>query len=350
MVTGDDVPDNAEDIINVVTEGVEIDEAEYTNMDSEWEYGDTPEIKITLEIPDSDAYIFASGLKVKVDKKDGKYSSISISKTGSYKAKITLKLKKVGGELDCPEELEWQDNYTATWDPVDWASSYSVKLYRNGSSAATVSTVNCNFNFWEVMNRTGDYTFKVKAIAGSRSDNSDWSDESEEKYIDEYNKSNGSGTISVTNVTTPDGSNNTGNNNNSSSSGNGPSTNGGSSSGASGSYGWKSDSNGWYYIYNGSVLKGSWLKDTDGKWYYMDNTGYMHTGWLHDSDNRWYYMNPNAGGPKGSMVTGLFTINGNLYYFSPVSGGPLGSMVTGNQTVNGVKYYFDPVTGVGTRQ
>lgn len=350
MVTGDDVPDNAEDIINVVTEGVEIDEAEYTNMDSEWEYGDTPEIKITLEIPDSDAYIFASGLKVKVDKKDGKYSSISISKTGSYKAKITLKLKKVGGELDCPEELEWQDNYTATWEPVDWASSYSVKLYRNGSSAATVSTVNYNFNFWEVMNRTGDYTFKVKAIAGSRSDNSDWSDESEEKYIDEYNKSNGSGTISVTNVTTPDGSNNTGNNNNSSSSGNGPSTNGGSSSGASGSYGWKSDSNGWYYIYNGSVLKGSWLKDTDGKWYYMDNTGYMHTGWLHDSDNRWYYMNPNAGGPKGSMVTGLFTINGNLYYFSPVSGGPLGSMVTGNQTVNGVKYYFDPVTGVGTRQ
>ena len=171
-----------------------------------------------------------------------------------------------------------------------------------------------------------------------------------QKYIDEYNKSNGSGTISVTNVTTPDGSNNTGNNNNSSSSGNGPSTNGGSSSGASGSYGWKSDSNGWYYIYNGSVLKGSWLKDTDGKWYYMDNTGYMHTGWLHDSDNRWYYMNPNAGGPKGSMVTGLFTINGNLYYFSPVSGGPLGSMVTGNQTVNGVKYYFDPVTGVGTRQ
>ena len=76
----------------------------------------------------------------------------------------------------------------------------------------------------------------------------------------------------------------------------------------------------------------------------------MHTGWLHDSDNRWYYMNPNAGGPKGSMVTGLFTINGNLYYFSTVTGGPLGAMVTGNQTVDGVKYYFDPVTGVGTRQ
>lgn len=110
-----------------------------------------------------------------------------------------------------------------------------------------------------------------------------------------------------------------------------------------GDYGWKQDNNGWYYIYNGSILKGSWLKDTDGKWYYMDNEGYMHTGWLHDSDNIWYYMNSD-----GSLATGLCNINGSLYYFSPVVGGPLGAMVTGNQVIDGTTYYFDPVSGAGT--
>ncbi len=110
-----------------------------------------------------------------------------------------------------------------------------------------------------------------------------------------------------------------------------------------GSYGWKQDNNGWYYIYNGSILKGSWMKDTDGQWYYLSDEGYMHTGWLKDYDNKWYFLKPT----NGASATGLATIDGQVYYFSPDSE-PVGVMVTGNQVIDGTTYYFDPVSGAGT--
>lgn len=96
------------------------------------------------------------------------------------------------------------------------------------------------------------------------------------------------------------------------------STGGGSSSqsgpGQTMLQGWKQTNDGaWYYYQSGAAVKG-WLND-GYNWYYMDpTTGVMQTGWIIYNNKR-YYLNPNEGGPKGAMLTGTHTIEGQTVTF-----------------------------------
>ena len=97
-----------------------------------------------------------------------------------------MKQRKVSGELEVPDELEW-DGRNATWETIDDADKYEVKLYRNGSSVTTVTTSNERYNFYPYMTKAGDYSFKVRAISNSDGEKSEWSDESDDYYMNSSN-------------------------------------------------------------------------------------------------------------------------------------------------------------------
>lgn len=310
------------DVLDVETdtEGVEITDAYFTKNDDEWERGDRPTIKVELEA--KDGWYFSSP---KISKVDGLRDVDSKSiKRGSDKqeATVTIKLEEVGGELDAPEDLDWNDT-EAQWEEVDDAEYYSVRLYRDDKKVATISTDDTEFDFYHWMTRAGDYTFEVRAEGEDSNDDSEWSDESD--YLEISSSETYEGSVpSQTNFR--DGKTESGKHYNSGDPGM-------SGSSPSSSNGWKQDQIGWMFYQNGNRVTYSWVRD-GAYWYYIGPDSYMKTGWQ-QVNGAWYYMNPEAGGPQGSMRIGWLNLNNVWYYLDPS-----GAMATGYRDIGGYSYYF----------
>ena len=77
-------------------------------------------------------------------------------------------------------ELNWDDyDGTASWEEPEDAKRYEVRLYRDGSSiSSAISTTDTSYNFASYFTRSGDYTFKVRAIYNS-SNKGDWEESDE---------------------------------------------------------------------------------------------------------------------------------------------------------------------------
>lgn len=119
--------------------------------------------------------------------------------------------------------------------------------------------------------------------------------------------------------------------------------------------GWKSDSNGWWYVYNtnGDYYTSRFAK-IDNVWYYFGSDGYMVTGWK-EIDGKWYYFAPSQGSTyganqnesakQGEMLTGDQKISGKWYYFDSS-----GAMVTGwrsggtRSDGTAIRFYYAPAT------
>ncbi len=295
-----------------ITKGnAEITEQEYDNDDDEWERGDKPVIYLTIEA--DDGYYFSS-TTLSMTKSSYKVSKRSGNKS-TWKVKITL--TAIGGDLDTIEDVYW-NNRTAKWDEVSDASKYEVKLYRNSSTVTTITTTNNSYNFYQYMTKSGDYTFKVRAIDGS--DKSDWSDESDECYISASEVYTGA-------VTTTD------------------STSDGTTPGNTGTESgqWVNSAYGWSYYVNGVPVKGNWVY-SGNEWYHINANGFMDTGWIF-VDNNWFYLNPISDGTMGKMLTGWQQIGTAKYYLNPVSDGTRGARKTSYQNIDGNWYLLDPTTG-----
>ena len=332
-----------------------VTKAEYTNDadNDEWQYGQYPVIEATVEIKDDTKYEFKSGVKADVTS-TVKVDNVSVHDRDDDQVTVRIRLKKLRGDIDAPDDLYWSDKYTAAWDSIEGAVNYKVKLYREGSSVTEVTTTSTRYNFSQYMSKTGEYTFKVKAVPSKSSDSSDWSDESESTYIGTSDVTNGQiiGQANTTSTTATSAATTTANTSTSNTNSttiisnvNIPALQAPSNPGTTG---WRKEQSGWRYVYGGKYVQYSWLRDTDGKWYFIDENGIMKTGWYKDYDSHYYYLKPAAGGPMGSMATGLQYINNHFYYFSTTAGGPMGSMQTGLITVNGKQHYFDPVSGAMT--
>lgn len=298
-----------------ITKGnAEITEEEYDNDDDEWERGDKPVIYLTIEA--NDGYYF-SNTTLSMTKSSYKVSKRSGNKS-TWKVKITL--TAIDGDLDTVDDLYW-NNHTAKWDEVSDAKKYEVKLYRNSSAVTTVTSTSNSCNLYQYMTKSGDYTFKVRAISGS--DKGEWSDESDECYIsssDVYK-----GTTSTTGST-----DNT--------------SNGSSPADQSNSSGqWANSVYGWSYYINGVPVKGNWVY-SDNEWYHLNDNGFMDTGWIY-TDNNWFYLNPVSDGTMGRMLTGWQQIGAAKYYLNPVSDGTRGARKTSYQNIDGAWYLLDPTTG-----
>lgn len=291
-----------------ITKGnASISEQEFDNDGDEWSRGDKPVIYLTIEA--DDGYYF-SGTKLSTTKTAYKATKRSGDKS-EWKVKITM--SSVDGDLDTIDDLYW-NNRTAKWDEVTDAKKYEVKLYRNSSSVTTVTTTSSSYNFYPYMTKSGDYTFRVRAIDGS--DKGEWSDESDAYYMSSSEVYTG---------TPPTDS----------------SSSGSSPANASGQ--WMESVYGWSYYQNGVPVKANWVY-TDDNWFHLNENGFMDTGWIF-TDNNWFYLNPISDGTKGRMMTGWQQIGAYKYYLNPVSDGTKGARKTGFQQIDGAWYLLDPNSG-----
>lgn len=190
---------------------------------------------------------------------------------GSTSITLTVKMNKLQSTLDPGNlgisNLELDENSAnVTWDAVDMAEVYQVKVYRGSTLINSTDTGNTSYNFAGSINQTGTYSVKVRAVAGSlRGEYS----ESDSLYVDSSNIGRFNG--------------------------------GGNNSGASG---WQRDKVGWWYRNpNGTYTVSNW-QFINNQWYFFNSSGYMVTGWIRWKDN-WYYCNA-----SGAMLTNTTTPDG----------------------------------------
>ena len=281
-------------------EGVrhEVTDEYFDNEEDEFQRGTEP--VICLEFESEDDYDFDGFTKSDV-KVSGMHTELKkVKKEDDDTTLIVyIEMREISGDMEEPDEAEWS-GHKATWSRVDDADQYEVKLYRNDNLVTTVTTSNDYYEFYSYMTKTGDYSFKVRAIHSKDNEKSEWV-ESDELDLDSdeiYTTGGGTGT------------------------------------------GWVQDAKGWWYRNpDGSSVVNAWLF-VDNNWFHFNRNGYMETDWQF-IDNRWFYLNPVSDGTRGAMKTGWQQINGVWYYLNPVSDGTRGAMMTGYQTIDGKTYYFD---------
>ena len=208
-------------------------------------------------------------------------------------------------KLGTVSDVYWdEDNQPiAVWEEVENAYQYEVYLYCDGNSAGSVKTKKTRYNFEKKMNKEGEYTFRVRALAKNKDkkfSNGNWSDYSDETYIDEsYAELIRNGGIIDTQNSGPGAAAGTGNSTQV------PTTN------VVYTPQWIQDSVGWWYrLADGTYPTNTWWQDpANGSWYYFNEHGYMMTGWI-QWNGSWYYCQP-----SGVMVTGENTIDGTIYWF-----------------------------------
>lgn len=313
------IDDNAMEYVEISNSSAHYDivEAEFTNSSHEWEPGDIPKLKVTLQA--HNGYYFTSM---------GSSSSYSLTGGATFASRsrkddnetliVNLKLSPVKGALGTTDDARWVERTPgkALWDKVDYASAYELRLYRGSKSILRVEKVTTNsYDFYDSLDREGYYTFWVRAIPKDTDqekylEKGEWV-ESDEFYVDEGGlPARLPGSNSSGNGSTPGDGSTPGNNPNQA--------------------GWQQDGNGWWYRQsNGSAVKNNWAF-INNKWYLFDSSGYMLTGWQL-KNNKYYYMTVN-----GDMVTGWLMYNRLWYYL-----GPSGDMQTGWLKDNNRWYYLN---------
>ena len=244
---------------------------------------------------------------------------VSASRLSTSNLKIVFALKGLKGTFNEPDSAYWEDERgTARWDSPNLCDSgyYDIVLYRNSSIVARVDKYHGNsYNFSGYFNREGDYSFKVRTVAGT--DNQSTYGKSSE-YVESGSILVDASIISQINSGGNASSNNSGNNN----------------------VGWVELNNTWYfYRPNGQMVKNNWVQ-WQNKWYYLDERGEMRVG-IQNINNRTYYL-----GTDGTMITGWVNLNDTYYYFDITSGDNYGAMISNSWVKYDNKYFYFDSNGV----
>jgi glucan-binding YG repeat protein len=267
-----------------------VEETTVTNTpNDDWEDGDKPKLKVYVEADDD--YYFASGFSkssVSISGSDGTITSVSRSSSSELIVYITLDAlddySSSSYDLDV-SDLTWDEsNGEASWEEVEDANKYEVRLYRGSTAVTSVfTTTGSSYNFSSYFTSSGYYTFKVRGVYNS-SNKGSW-ETSDSWYLSsteaEEIKSNSSGTSG------------------SSDSSSGPGT-------TQGTGAWLKDNNGWWYCNADKSYTVSNWQSIDGRWYYFNEYGYMVTGWVF-WNSKWYYC-----GSDGAMYSNATTPDGYL--------------------------------------
>ena len=252
--------------INVKTDSSQfsVDSAEYETDNETWVVGDRPVVLVQLTAADGYRFSSTSSSRFNLSGCSADYKSAKTYDDGAT-LELEVYLKRIGGKLDGVDNMEWSDA-VATWDEMDGAKSYSVRLYRDQKSVITVETTGTSYDFSGYVNQEGSYTFRVQAVSSYNDRTGEWSGDSPDYYVDEEEAwtVNGSGR-------------------------------------------WVQNQSGWWYSYNSGGYPLNCWKLIGDVWYYFNRDGYMVTGWQR-LDGSWYYLNPN-----GAMVTGWQVIDGKWY-------------------------------------
>lgn len=266
-----------------------VESAEYTNDTDEWSIGDRPEVTVVLSAAPDFRFSYTTSSHFKLSGCGADFRKAKVQDSGDS---LTLQvyLKRVEGKLEEPGELDW-DGTKAMWSESEGAKEYEVRLYRGKTQAASVTTRNTTYNFRDKITKSGEYSFRVRAISQYDGKAGSWSDYSDTNTFTSTSGAGGSVFGSAT---------------------------------------WMRNQTGWWYQYdNGDYLTDCW-KNINHVWYYFNSDGYMLNGWQF-IDGRWYYLDN-----SGAMLTGWQFINGRWYYLDNS-----GAMLTGWQFINGYWFYLE---------
>ena len=264
-----------------------VDYCEYLNNSGYWNAGDVPSVLVGVgNTLGEDFHLKKSSVKV-TGMSGAKVVNV---KNSADDAIIHIELKKISGgsskssyDLDIDEA--WWNNHTAKWERAEDASKYEVQLRRDGSTVENITTTSSSYNFSGKFNKTGYYTFRVRAVHGS--DKGSW-EESGRAYFEKSSSSSSSS--SGTTVVPANGS------------GSGPAGGGGNSSPAAVTAGWQKDHIGWWWRNpDGSWPANNWMF-INGKWYFFGPDGYMKTGWI-EWKGEYYYCDLTNGDMLVNTVT-----------------------------------------------
>ncbi len=206
-------------------------------------------------------------------------------------------------DSDEPVQLEtpgvWWEDTKAEWDEIEDAYQYEVKIYRDGYRVDTVKTKSTKLECRSRMDRSGEYTFQVRARARSGSSSfyhSEWSEESESYVVDETmaEKNKNLSQNSEDKVYIPSGASGPGD-----AVGQDPSGTTGTSQ-----TGWQKDNVGWWWLDTDGTYPVSQWRYISDLWYFFDESGYMKTGWV-SWNGVWYYCDA-----SGAMLTNTTTPDG----------------------------------------
>ena len=278
--------------------------------------GDEPRMIVTLEPEDVTDHYFLASYKASNVKVSGG-SFVSARRDGDSLL-VTLKVKPAKGDYDPPKDAYWNEKNLgeARWEEPDSDSGYyELQLLRDNKNVYKVAKTSAkSYNFYPYMTEEGDYTFKVRTIPGTDTQEkygkkSDWV-ESGELEIGDRDVSDGKGQKTDGSSTVKKGTTET--------------------------VGWFKENEDWGYRYpDGSVCQNGW-SEIDGLWYYFNEDGVMVKGWKQDGAERYYLYD------NGQMAVGWSRIGGVWHYFrpEPEDGHPKGSVVSPGWRVIGAYYYY----------
>ncbi len=255
--------DKEEIDIAIDTNGCAFDSYEVLNESIEWSSGIEPKILITI-YADSNHYFNRSpktGLKAsKIKITGGTYVGATIDDHGSTLL-LTVTLPRVGFTVEDPENLHIDESLLCTWSPVETASGYEVRFYRESASLGGLHVVNgTEFNGGPLVRKGGGYWFKVRSICAM--DNSvlgEWIESEMVTLSDEE-----AAALYQTVL-----------NNNSAGD-------------------WLQEGERWRFrLPDGRILANEW-RYIYGEWYYFLDDGFMATGWQQVGD-KWFYLDPANG-------------------------------------------------------
>ena len=300
----------------------------YSQGEREFEIGGTPKVVVYLVTKDYDTsnyngnndyyYRFLSSYSSSTCY-ISKGTFVSASRLSNSNLKIVFALQGLKGTFNAPENAYWEDERgTARWDSPNISDSgyYDIVLSRNSSVVARVDRYHGNsYNFAGYFNREGDYSFKVRTVAGT---------DSQGAYgkSSEYTESGGI-TVDATVIAAI-------------------ASGGGAGAIQSGStnVGWIHMNNTWYfYRPDGQMVRNGWVQ-WQNNWYYLDERGEMKVG-VQNINNRVYYL-----GSDGTMVTGWVNINDTYYYFDTTSGDNYGARLDNSWVKYENRYFYFDENGV----
>ena len=240
---------------------------EENEPENDWEEGDQPELKITLEAEDD--YIFNSGFsekKVKVKGVKGEVTSAKRSGSRTLIVSFTMDGLEDDNEYELDlEDLSWdQNSAAASWNGGYDAESYEIRLYRGSTVVSPLlSTTDIKYDLSPYFTAAGDYKFRVRGVHGSQK--GEWHNSPVWTVNAEKAAALSAGKSAAV---------------------------------------WIQDTTGWWYRNaDGSYTVNNWQYIGD-KWYFFDGTGYMKTGWI-DWNGKWYYCDS-----SGAMLSNTTTPDG----------------------------------------
>lgn len=219
-------------------------------------------------------------------------------------------------KLEAPETAEWSTSVEtkATWDKVENANGYQVRLYFNDEYIKTIDSKTTRIDLADYMTTEGWYHFEVRAVVENKNGVKDPDWESSDYTSSEAQKIENLGNTDGTWKNYVDGK---------------------KYQKADGSLvksqwyrilgkwycfddegymvtGWKKDGNNWYYLNSEGTMETGWLLDGT-KWYYLDEDGVMKTGWFMANPGQWYYLNADGSMAADTVVDGYYLSSSGVW-------------------------------------